>query len=154
MISFVQRGLEDGVGLEVERERADERDHFGMPETVEAKGAHFRESFIGGPVVERDPIGSDEHAGAVFAELTVDEELFRSIPAKVREKFSELSGSGGRKSSERNGDELNAEGLRLEALALARATRFLAKIDDGGDAEFFEFSEFRNIRLRAPIEVV
>lgn len=49
-------------------------------------------------------------------------------------------------------DEMDADRFRLLAFPSERASIFAAKIDDGGDAEFFELYEPFGVRLSAAEE--
>jgi len=85
-----ESGFEGGIGLQASRESADESDHGGMPKATEAKGVHLREGLLGGPVLKGDAIGSDEDAGAVFAEFAMDKDFLRRGFAEEREELREL----------------------------------------------------------------
>src|SRR5208337_1730929 len=82
-----ESGFEHGIGLQASGEFADESDHRGMPVAVEAKGVHFREGLLGGPVLEGDAIGGDEDAGAVLAKLAMD----RFFAAEFRERARRIA---------------------------------------------------------------
>lgn len=100
-------------------------------------------------MIEGDAVGGDENSGTVLTEFAMNENFLRRSLAEKREEFGELSGGGGRESTDRNGDKVNAERMRLRPFPLTGAGRFTAQIDDGGDAEFLEFSEIGKMRLRA-----
>jgi hypothetical protein len=105
-------------------------------------------------VIEGDAVGSDEDTCAVFAKFAVDKNFLRRNFAKESEKFSELSGTGSGEAADGKENEVNAEGFCLEALLIARVGKFTAQIDDGGDAEFFEFGKTGKMRLRAAKKMI
>ena len=131
-------GLERGIGLQASGECADEGDHGGMPKAAEAKGVHFREGLLGGPMLEGDAIGGDEDAGAVFAEFAMDKDFLRRGFAKEREELRELRGRRIGEAADGDVHKAQAEGFRAKALVLASVRRFEAEVDDGGDAECLE----------------
>src|ERR1700687_4519761 len=74
----VQR-REDGVGGELDREFVDVGFHSWKPVIVEAEGIHFRGGLVRRPVLLRDAIGRDHHAGAVLPIVAMDENFLRGI---------------------------------------------------------------------------
>ena len=110
-----------------------------MPALIEAKSEHFGIGLIGGPVVERNTVGSDEDAGTVIAQGAVNEHLLRRGLTKKREESGELRGSRSRKARNGNGNKTNAESLGLRAFLFAGVSEFASQIDNGGDAEFLQF---------------
>ena len=133
-----ESGFEGGIGLQASRESADESDHGGMPKATEAKGVHLREGLLGGPVLKGDAIGSDEDAGAVFAEFAMDKDFLRRGFAEEREEFRELCGSRIGEAADGNVHKAQTEGFRAVPFLFAGLRRFAAEVDDGGDAESLE----------------
>jgi len=139
--SVGEGGLKDRVGLQTIRQSANKGDHRRMPGVVEPEGVHFGQSWIGGPVIEGDTIGSDEYAGAVVAEAAVNKDSLLGGLAKERKELRKLRGSGIREAANGNGDEMHAERLGTRAFRLSGARGAGTQIDDGRDAEFFELCE-------------
>ena len=139
--SVGEGGLKDRVGLQTIRQSANKGDHRRMPGVVEPEGVHFGQSWIGGPVIEGDTIGSDEYAGAVVAEAAVNKDSLLGGLAKERKELRKLRGSGIREAANGNGDEMHAERLGTRALRLASARGSGTQIDDRSDAEFFQLCE-------------
>ncbi len=133
-----ESGFEGGIGLQASGECADESDHGGMPKATEAKGVHFREGLLGGPVLKGDAVGSDEDAGAVFAEFAMDKDFLRRGFAEEREEPGELCGRRIGKTADGDVHKTQTERFRAKALVLASVWSFEAEVDDGGDAESLE----------------
>src|SRR5208337_510249 len=114
-----ESGFERGIGLQAGRERADESDHGGMPKAAEAKGVHFRERLLGGPVLKGDAIGGDENAGAVFAKFAMDKDFLRRGFAEQREETGELCGSRIGEAADGDVHKTQTEGFRAVTLVFA-----------------------------------
>jgi hypothetical protein len=142
-------GLQEGIGVQIVRERADKRLHGRMPGTVEAESEHFGDGLIGRPMIEGDAICRDEDTGAVLAKFTMNKNFLRRRTAEEGEKFRELSGSRIGETANGKRNEVNAERFRLDTLAIAEARKFGAQINDGGDAKFCEFGKIGKMRLGA-----
>lgn len=109
-----------------------------MPKATEAKGVHFREGLLGGPVLKGDAISGDEDAGAVFAKFAMDKDFLRRGFAEEREELRELCGRRIGDTADGDVHKMQAEGFCAKALAFAGLRRFGADVDDGGDAESLE----------------
>lgn len=149
-----ESGFQDGVGLEAIGQGAHEGEHGVVPRLIEAKGAHFRDGLVGGPVLEGDAVGSDENPGAIFAKFAMNENLLRRSGADEGEELRELRGGGIGETTNGNRDKMNAEGFGTRTFLSASVRRFAAQINDGGDAEFFELVESGKTRLRAAKELI
>ena len=51
---------------------------------IEAEVQHFSYGLVGGPMFVSNAIGGDENAGAVFAELAMNEDFWLGIFVKER----------------------------------------------------------------------
>ena len=120
---------------------ADERDHGRMPAAIEAEEIHFLQCLIGGPFFNGHAIGGDEDAGAIFAEVTMDENFLRRVIAEESEELHYLLIGGRVPAIYGNIDEAHAERFDLLAFPKDFCRIFEAQIDDGSDAEFFEFGQ-------------
>lgn len=119
---------------------------------MESERVHFAGRLLGGPMLPGDAVRGDHHAGAVFAEVTVDEDFL----VRVIEKFQELRDLRMRRrrhAGDGNIDEMHAQRFGLGALPLDRAA-IAAEIHDGGDAEFLQFGETLRGRLSAAEEYI
>jgi len=125
-----------------------------MPIAAEAKSVHFREGLLGGPVLKGDAISGDEDAGAVFAEFAMDEDFLRRGFAQEREKLRELCRSRIGKAADGDVHKTQAEGFGAKTLVFAGLRRFVAEVDDGGDAESFELRERGKRGLRAAKKLI
>ena len=132
-------GLENGVRLKAIREGTNEGSHGRMQEAPKAEGKHFRCGLIGRPVIKGNAVGGDEYAGAVLTIFAVNENLLRRRFAEKSEELGELRGSGIGKSADGNRNKTNAKRLGAGTLLIAGVRRFATQVDNGGDAEFFEF---------------
>src|ERR1700739_5005865 len=112
-----------------------------MPSVVETEGIHLGEGLLGGPMVEGNAIAGDEDAGAIVAEATMNKNGFARSLAEQGKKLCDLRGRWIGKTADRNRNETDAESFGARAFQLAGVGRFAAQIDDGGDAEFFQFGK-------------
>lgn len=151
------RGAERGEGggrIEAGGEIADKSDHGGMPEAVETEEVHFFQCLLGGPFFDGHAIGGHEDAGAVVAIAAMHENLLVGVIAKVGKELQDLFVGGRGPSADGDVDETHAQGLGLAALPEDFFAILAAEIDDGGDAEFFEFGKALGPRLRAAVEMI
>jgi hypothetical protein len=132
----------------------DEGFHGGMPETVEAEEIHLVQGLLARPLFEGHAIGSHEDAGAVFAEMAVDKYFLSRIFAEEGEKLNHLF--VGRRGPLIDGDidEAHPQGLDLLAFPEDFCGIFEAEVNDGADAEFFEFGETIGFGLGAAVEMI
>src|SRR6267143_52615 len=135
-----QRG-EGWSGIQVRRERENEGFHGGMPKAVEAKKIHLLQGLLGGPFFEGHAIGGNEDAGAIIAEAAMHENFLFGVIVEEREKLNDLLIRWRGPSTDRNMDETHAQGFGLPALPDDFLGILAAKIDNGGDAKFFEFGQ-------------
>lgn len=147
-------GSEGGGGVEAGGEIADKSDHGGMPEAVETEEVHFFQCLLGGPFFDGHAIGGHEDAGAVVAIAAMHENLLVGVIAKVGKKLQDLFVGGRGPSADGDVDETHAQGLGLAALPKDFFAILAAEVDDGGDAEFFEFGKALGTRLRATVEMI
>ena len=141
-------------GVQVRRELANEGFHGGMPKAVEAKKIHLLQGLLGGPFFEGHAIGGNEDAGAIIAEAAMHENFLFGVIVEEREKLNDLLIRWRGPSTDRNMDETHAQGFGLPALPDDFLGILAAKIDNGGDAKFFEFGQALRSGLRAAIEMV
>lgn len=128
-------------------EVADEADHGRMPEVVEAKLHHFGEGLFGSPIFKGDAVDSDHNAGAILAELAMDENgLGRSI-AKDSEEMKQVGIAGSGEAADGNALKFHSESFDEFAFLVGGVWRFGAKIDDGGHTEFLELRNFSQAGL-------
>jgi len=149
-----ESGFEHGIGLQASGKLSHKAGHVGMPMIMEAKGVHFSEGLVGGPVLDGDAIGGDEDAGAVFAEFAVNEYCLRSRFAEEGEELRKLRGRGSGETVDGNVYKTQAKGFREMALVFEGARRFTAKVNDGGDAESLELRQRGKGGLRSAKELI
>jgi len=147
-------GVEGGGGVQVRAELINESFHGGMPKSVETKKIHLVQGLLGEPFLEGHTIGGNEDAGAIIAEAAVHKNLFFRIIVEEREKLNHLFIRGRGPSTDGDLHETHAQGLGLLAFPGNLCGVFTAKIDNGGDAEFFEFGQTLRSGLRAAIKMV
>lgn len=138
-ISLRAGGTERGEGwggVEASGKIVDEGNHGGVPNAVEAEEVHLMKGLLGGPLFKSHAIGGYEDAGAVLAEMTMDENFLRGVLAKEREELKHLLVGRGGPAANGDADETHAQGLDLLAFPLHFRGIFEAKIDNGVDAEF------------------
>ena len=123
-----------------------------MPQAVEAKEIHLLDGLIGGPFFGGDAIGGDEDAGAIVAEVAVDEDLVARIVAEEREKLNKLFVGGRRPATDGDLDKTHAQGFGALALPVDFFAVFAAQVNDSVDAQDFKFREAYLSGLRAAIE--
>jgi hypothetical protein len=134
------------------REVANVRFHRRMPEPFEMKKVHLFQSALRGPVLKCNAIGGDEYAGTIVAQPTMHVHFFFRLLLKKREELNEFLVLGRRPAAGTN--VYKAHTLRFRALSLRsdRALPLAAKIDDGGDADFFQLLDALLVGLRAAVE--
>jgi hypothetical protein len=136
------------------RKSPDERFHGGMPKAIETEIIHFACSLLGGPFFKDHAISSDKDAGAIIAEMAVDENLLTGIVAKKREELDELFVVGRVPTIDGDMDEMHAEGFREFALRSNPFGVFGAEIDDRHDSQLLQLRKTLIPGLRAAIENV
>ena len=109
-----------------------------MPHAIEAKGQHFVQSLVRGPMIKSDAIGGDEEAGAIFSKTTMNENPFLGIAAKDGKELRDLLVAGSGPAANGKMDEADSQGFRSLAFPINFVGILAAKIDDGGDAKFLE----------------
>jgi len=119
-----------------------------VPEAVETEEIHFLDGLVGEPMIVRHAIGGDEDAGAIVAEPAMNENLVVVIFEK-RKKLRDLVIGRSRPAADRNVYEVHADGFGLLLFPFDFVWIFAAKIDNGRDAEFFEFRDALGKRLCA-----
>jgi hypothetical protein len=151
------RGAEGGErrgGVQASGKIANEGDHGGVPKAVKAEEIHLLQGLLAGPFFDGHAIGGDKDAGAVIAEMTVHEDLLIRIFVEKREELNHLFIGGRGPSTDGNMDETQAQGLGLLVFPGDFFGVFAAKIDDGGDAEFFKLGETFGFRLRTAVKMI
>jgi len=133
------------------RESPNKSGHGGMPEAVVAKGHHFGESLVGGPMLKGDAIRSYENARAVVAEGAVHKDFLGRRFAKKRKESRELRRRRIRECTNGNADETKTKRLGLLTFLFRGALKLGSQVHDGRDAEFFQFGKRRKRGLRAAI---
>ena len=113
---------------------------------VKTEYMHLFNGLLHRPMIFRDAVGGDHHAGAVAAIPAMDENLLSLRVMDERKKLSDLLIGWGRPAADRNVDESKAEGFRT--FALQNDVKPAAEIDDGRDAELLELREARRGGLR------
>ena len=146
------KGSEGGGRLQALGKIANEGFHRGMPEAVEAEEVHFLGGLFGGPFLEGHAIGSDENTGAIVAKTAVHENFLARSAAEEGEKLNELFVGWGRPATDGNVHEAHAERFGGFALPYDFVETFAAQIDDGGDAQFFQFNKAVFLGLCAAVE--
>ena len=114
---------------------------------VKTECMHLFNGLLHRPMIFRDAVGGNHHAGAVAAIPAVDENLLSLGVTDERKKLSDLFVGWGRPAADRNVDESKAEGFRT--FALQNDVKSAAEIDDGGDPELLELREACRGGLRA-----
>lgn len=142
-------GFQNGIGAESVRKVAYKGDHGTVPVRMEAEREHFRYGLIGRPALEGNAVGGDEDAGAILAKFAVNEDFLGRRFTKESEELGELNGGRRGETADRNRNEVNAERIGARTFQISSVGSFTAQVDDGGDAEFFEFGEIGKVRLRA-----
>lgn len=125
-----------------------------MPEALEAIEVHFFQSALRGPVLECNAICGDEHSGTVVAKPAMNIESFSWLLLKKRKELYEFFVFWWRPAASANVDEAHAMLLRALSFGGDGALAFAAKINNGGDADFFQLFDASFIRLRAAVEEV
>ncbi len=153
MRSQSAKGSEGGGRLQALGKIANEGFHRGMPEAVEAEEVHFLGGLFGGPFLKGHAISSDKNTGAIVAKTAVHENLLpRSIAAEQGEKLDELLVGWRRPATDGDVHKAHAEGFGGFALPSDFVETFAAQIDDGGDAQFFQFRKSSFFGLRTAVE--
>ena len=116
-------------------EIADKGFHRGVPEAVKAEEIHFFHRLIGRPFVDGHAIDGGEHAGAIVAEVAVDEDFLPRIVTEEREKLDDLFIGWRRPATYRNVDKAHAQGFGVLTFPKDFFAVLATQIDDGGDAQ-------------------
>jgi hypothetical protein len=143
---------ETGRRIQPRRKIVDKSSHRGVPQAVEAEEIHFFDGLVGGPFLEGDAISGDENAGAIVAEAAVQEGLLPGIVVEEREKLDKLFVGGRSPAPDGDLDKTHAQGFGALALPRKFFAVFAAQVNDGGDAEDFQFRKANFPGLRAAIE--
>ena len=122
-----------------------------MKKAIESEEIHFFNGLPREPAVVSHAVGGDENAGAVVAELAVNKYFFLFI-SEEGEKLRDLRVRGWRPAADGDINKVQSERFGLFTLLFDEGGVFAAKIDDGGDTEFFEFFDAFGMRLRAAKE--
>jgi len=131
---------------------ADKGFHGGVPQAIEAKEIHFFDGLIGSPFIGGDAISGDENAGAIVAKTAVHKNFLARIIAEQREKLDKLFVGRSRPATDGDLYKAHTQGFGTLALPVEFFAVFAAEVNDGGDAENFQFGEADFPRLRAAIE--
>jgi len=126
--------------------------HGGMPEAVEAKEIHLLDGLFSGPFLNGHAIEGGENAGAIVAEVAVHEDFLPRIVAEKREKLHDLFVGWGRPAIDGDVDKAQAKGFGALAFPGDFFAILAAQIDDGGDAQNFQFREAHFPGLRAAVK--
>ena len=121
---------------------------------VKTEGVHLVERLLSRPMLHGHAVGSDEDASAVLAVLAVDEDSFVRVGGKNGEELNNLLIGGRGESRNGNVDEMQAGGFGLPAFGVDDIGMFAAEVNNGADAQFFEFRERGEVWLRATIEAI
>ncbi len=116
--------------------------------------AHFLDSLLRRPALERDAVRSDEHAAAVAAQPAVDEDFPSGPLANQREELGNFFICGCSPAGAREIDKANAEGLCVLPFILDQPREFAAQIDNSIDAELLELCHSVILWLCAAIEEI
>lgn len=130
----------------------DENFHRRVPETVETEEIHFLDGLFGGPFFHGHAIRGDEHAGAIVTETAMHKDFFSRIVAEKKEKLGDLFVAWRRPAINGDVDKAHAERFNVLAFPSDCLAVLLAQIDDGGDAQDFQFREAHFPGLRATVE--
>jgi len=123
-----------------------------MPESVEAEEVHFFHGLFRGPLLDTYAIEGGENAGAIVAEVAVHEDFLPRIVSEKRKKLDDLFVGWGRPTIDGDVDKAQAEGFRVLAFPRDFVAILAAQIDDGGDAQNFQFREAHFPGLRAAVK--
>ena len=126
--------------------------HGGMPEAVEAEEIHFLDGLFCGPFLNGHAIEGSENAGAIVAEVAVHEDFLPRIVAEKREKLHDLFVGWGRPAIDGDVDKAQAKGFGALAFPGDFFAILSAQIDNGGDAQNFQFREAHFPGLRAAVK--
>ena len=92
-------------------------------------------------MVQRHAISGDENAGAIVTETAVYEDLLAGVIVENGEELDQLLIGGRRPAAYGDMDETDAQGFGALALPVEFFTIFAAQVNNGGDAEDFEFGK-------------
>jgi hypothetical protein len=145
-------GREAGSGVKSRGKVADKGFHGRMPEAVEAEEIHLVHGLFGGPFLDGHAIDGGENTGAIVAEAAVHEDFFPRITAEKREELDDLFVGWWGPATDGNVHEAHAEGFGALALPGEFFAILAAQIDDGGDAQNFQFREAHFPGLRAAVK--
>src|SRR6266851_8856401 len=123
-----------------------------MPEAVEAEEIHFVDGLFGGPFLNGHAIEGGENAGAIVAEVAVHEDFLPRIVAEKREKLHDLFVGWRRPAIDGDVDKAQAKGFGALAFPGDFFAILATQIDDGGDAQNFQFREAHFPGLRAAVK--
>src|SRR5579863_2938166 len=110
-----QRG-EDGIRSKIRGKFTDVGFHGRMPMVVKTEYVHLFNGLLHRPMIFRDAIGGNHHAGAVAAIPAMDENLLSLRVMDEGKKLGDLLVRWGRPAADRNVDESKAERFRTFAL--------------------------------------
>ncbi len=123
-----------------------------MPKAVEAEEIHFLDGLFGRPFLNGHAIKGGENAGPIIAEAAVHEDFLPRIVSEKREKLDDLFFGWGRPAIDGDVDKAQAQGFSVLAFPRDFVAILAAEVDDGGDAQDFQFREAHFPGLRAAIE--
>ena len=123
-----------------------------MPKAVEAEEIHFPDGLFGRPFLSGHAIEGGENAGAIVAEATVHEDFLPRIVSKKQEKLDDLFVGWGRPATDGNVDKTHAQRFGVLAFPRDFVAVLAAEVDDGGDAQDFQFREAHFPGLRAAVK--
>ena len=146
--------VEGWGGVQVRGELVNEGFHGWMPKTVEAKKIHLIQGLLGGPFLDSHAIGGNEDAGAIITEAAVHENFFFGIIVEKGKELNYVLIRWRGPSTDRNMHETHTQRLSLLAFPRNRPGIFASQIDNSGDADFLEFGQALQSRLRAAIEMI
>ena len=133
-------------------EIANVRFHRGMPKAVEAEEIHFLDGLFGRPFLNGHAIKGGENAGPIIAEAAVHEDFLPRIVSKKQEKLDDLFVGWGRPATDGNVDKTHAQRFGVLAFPRDFVAVLAAEVDDGGDAQDFQFREAHFPGLRAAVK--
>ncbi len=118
-----------------------------MPMVMKTKYVHLFDGLLHRPMILRDAIGGDHHAGAVAPKPTVDENPPSVNVPNKRKKLRDLLIGWRRPATYGNVNETKTEGFRT--FALRNDIKPAAEIDNSSEAKLLELNEARRAGLRA-----
>ena len=123
-----------------------------MPEAIEAEEIHFSQGLFGRPFFDGDAIGGGENAGAIIAEAAVHEDFLPRLVVKKREELNNLLVGGWRPAADGDVDKTHAKGFGALAFPSDFFAVFTTQVNDGSDAQQFQFGKAHFFGLRAAVE--